>query len=141
MDLRDRVDPGRPFQVLDDLNLDLNEGPTNLDRRHNLVVSGMATIPRTGGLTVSWVARAMSDVAEWELRTGRSNPAQIEERARELGVDGAIRQTHYSRSSDFVPGSDVDVTTWKVGAVWAPIDAIRFRVSRSRDIRRSGSSS
>ena len=55
--------------------------------------------------------------------------------ARELGVDGAIRQTHYSRSSDFFPGSDVDVTTWKVGAVWAPVDAIRFRVSRSRDIR------
>jgi outer membrane receptor protein involved in Fe transport len=55
--------------------------------------------------------------------------------ARELGVDGAIRQTHYSRSSDFFDSSSVDVTTWKVGAVWAPIDAVRFRVSRSRDIR------
>lgn len=54
---------------------------------------------------------------------------------RELGVDGAVRQTHYSRSSDMFPNSSVDVTTWKVGAVWAPIDAIRFRVSRSRDIR------
>ncbi len=55
--------------------------------------------------------------------------------ARELGVDGAVRQTHYSRSSEFFPSSSVDVTTWKVGAVWSPIDAVRFRVSRSRDIR------
>jgi hypothetical protein len=52
--------PASPFQVLDDLNLDLNEGPTNFDQRHNLVVSGMAIVPRTGGLTVGWVARALS---------------------------------------------------------------------------------
>src|SRR5690606_25102874 len=54
---------------------------------------------------------------------------------RELGIDGAIRRTHYSRSSDFFASSSVDVTTWKIGAVWSPIDAVRFRVSRSRDIR------
>lgn len=48
------------FQVLDDLNLDLNEGPTNLDQRHNFVVSGTAIVPRTGGLSVSWIARALS---------------------------------------------------------------------------------
>jgi hypothetical protein len=49
-----------PFQVLDDLNLDLNQGPSNQDQRHNFVVSGQALVPRTGGLTVSWVARALS---------------------------------------------------------------------------------
>jgi hypothetical protein len=48
------------FQVLDDLNLDLNEGPTNVDRRHNLVISGQAVVPKTSGLTVAWVARALS---------------------------------------------------------------------------------
>jgi hypothetical protein len=52
--------PTSQFQVLDDLNLDLNEGPTNFDQRHNLVISGMATLPRTGGLTFGWVARALS---------------------------------------------------------------------------------
>jgi hypothetical protein len=52
--------PASNFQVLDDLNLDLNEGPTNFDQRHNLVVSGMALVPRTGGLQVAWVARALS---------------------------------------------------------------------------------
>lgn len=54
---------------------------------------------------------------------------------RELSVNGAVRRTHYKRTSPFFPGSTVDATTWKVGGVWAPIDAIRFRVTRSRDIR------
>ena len=27
------------------MNLDLNEGPTDFDRRHNLVVSGRALVP------------------------------------------------------------------------------------------------
>jgi hypothetical protein len=48
------------FQVLDDMNLDLNEGPSAFDTRHNFVVSGQALIPRTGGLNVSWVVRALS---------------------------------------------------------------------------------
>jgi hypothetical protein len=48
------------FQVLDDLHLELNEGPTGFDQRHNFVVSGAASIPRTGGLQVSWIARALS---------------------------------------------------------------------------------
>ena len=49
-----------PFQLLDDLRLDLNDGPLDGDRTHNLVVSGSALVPRTGGLTLSWVARALS---------------------------------------------------------------------------------
>jgi hypothetical protein len=52
--------PTSPFQVLDDLNLALNEGPTNFDRRHNLVISGQALVPKTTGMTVAWVARALS---------------------------------------------------------------------------------
>ena len=52
--------PTSGFQVFDDLNLDLNEGPTNTDLPHNFVVSGMAIVPKTGGLSVSWVARALS---------------------------------------------------------------------------------
>jgi hypothetical protein len=52
--------PQSLFQRLDDLGLDANEGPTDFDRRHNFVISGSALVPRTGGLTVSWVARALS---------------------------------------------------------------------------------
>jgi Carboxypeptidase regulatory-like domain/TonB dependent receptor len=48
------------FQVLDDLRLDLNERPTSEDRRHNLVISGTAIVPKTGGLTVSGIARYLS---------------------------------------------------------------------------------
>ena len=51
--------PQPAFQLLDDLNLglDVNQGPTDYLRRNNLVVSGSALVPRTGGLTFSWVAR------------------------------------------------------------------------------------
>jgi outer membrane receptor protein involved in Fe transport len=55
--------------------------------------------------------------------------------ADELSLNGAVRRTHYSRSSALTPSSTVNATTWKVGAVWAPIAAIRFRATRSRDIR------
>jgi hypothetical protein len=52
--------PTSPFQYLDDMRLDANQGPTDTDLRHNLVVSGSAVVPRTGGLTVGAVVRALS---------------------------------------------------------------------------------
>ena len=61
------------FQVLDDMNLDLNEGVTAQDIPNNLVVSGMARVPRTGGLTVSWVARALSGTP-FTLTNGTLDP-------------------------------------------------------------------
>ena len=33
------------FQFLNDLNLDANQGPTDRDRRHNLVISGRGEVP------------------------------------------------------------------------------------------------
>ena len=44
-----------------------------------------------------------------------------------LEFNGAVRATDYS-----IAGY---VTTWKAGATWQPIDDIRLRVTRSRDIR------
>jgi outer membrane receptor protein involved in Fe transport len=55
--------------------------------------------------------------------------------ARRLDVDGAVRRTHYSRSAPTAPSSSLDVTTWKVGVVWEPIDHLRLRAARSEDIR------
>ena len=52
--------PSSSLQYLDDMRLSANEGPTDFDRRHNLVVSGSVLIPRTGGLNLSWVARILS---------------------------------------------------------------------------------
>lgn len=44
-----------------------------------------------------------------------------------LEFNGAVRGTDYSTAGY--------VTTWKAGATWQPIDDIRLRVTRSRDIR------
>lgn len=47
-----------------------------------------------------------------------------------LDFNGAVRYTDYSESGA--------VTTWKAGMVWAPLEDMRFRVTRSRDIRAPG---
>ncbi|MDB5682942.1 MAG: TonB-dependent receptor-like protein [Sphingomonas bacterium] len=52
----------------------------------------------------------------------------------ELSLNGAIRRTHYKREGAGT-SSTVNATTWKVGAVWEPVDFLRFRATRSRDIR------
>jgi len=46
---------------------------------------------------------------------------------KQLGIDAAVRYTDYSTSGG--------VTTWKVGADWQITDALRFRITRSQDIR------
>jgi hypothetical protein len=65
--------PQSPFQVLDDLHLELNQGPTNVDRRHNLVISGQALVPRAHGFTASWVVRALSG-AHFTLTDSNTDP-------------------------------------------------------------------
>lgn len=47
--------------------------------------------------------------------------------ARSLALNGALRLTDYSTSGT--------VTTWKVGASYEPVDGLRLRAARSRDIR------
>ena len=47
--------------------------------------------------------------------------------AKALDLNGAVRATSYSLAGY--------VTTWKVGATYNPIDDLRFRVTKSRDIR------
>ena len=52
--------PASNFQVGQDMHLELNQGPTDNDIRHNFTVSGTALVPHTYGLNLSWVARALS---------------------------------------------------------------------------------
>jgi outer membrane receptor protein involved in Fe transport len=47
--------------------------------------------------------------------------------AKSLDLNGAIRYTDYSVSGG--------VTSWKLGATWEPFSILKFRVTRSRDIR------
>src|SRR5690606_25069867 len=46
---------------------------------------------------------------------------------RSFELNGAVRLTDYNTSGD--------VTTWKLGAVYEPTDWLRFRATRSKDIR------
>lgn len=48
------------FQTVNNYNLDLNQGPTDYDRRHNLVLSGRGEIPHTHGMTLSGTLRLLS---------------------------------------------------------------------------------
>lgn len=48
------------FQVLEAPNLELNEGPTNFDRRHTVSLSGRIEVPWIPGLTGAATARFMS---------------------------------------------------------------------------------
>ncbi|MFL6763390.1 MAG: TonB-dependent receptor [Sphingomicrobium sp.] len=47
--------------------------------------------------------------------------------ARELNISAAGRRTDYSTSGV--------VYTWKLGSTWRPFEGVRFRITRSRDIR------
>lgn len=47
--------------------------------------------------------------------------------AKALSINGAARYTHYNTSGTYWP--------WKLGAVWQVTDKLRFRATRSRDIR------
>jgi len=52
--------PTANFQTQTSLGLDENKGPTAFDRRHNFVFSGLYRVPRTRGLVVSTIIRALS---------------------------------------------------------------------------------
>lgn len=54
--------PTANFQTQTGLGLEENSGPTAFDRRHNFVFSGLYRIPKTRGLVVSTVIRALSGI-------------------------------------------------------------------------------
>ena len=85
------------FQVLDDLHLELNEGPSAFDTRHNFVVSGQALVPHTGGLNVSWVARALSG-APFSLTNAQHRPRSQRHPGRAAGGGPVLRATARTRS-------------------------------------------
>jgi iron complex outermembrane receptor protein len=54
--------------------------------------------------------------------------------AKSFDLNGAVRRTSYDREGAST-SSSVDATTWKYGLVWSPLDWLRFRGTKSRDIR------
>ena len=55
--------------------------------------------------------------------------------ARSIDFNGAVRRTHYDRSSPTAGSSDVSTTTYKLGLTWQLIESFRIRGTKSRDIR------
>ncbi|MDB6159960.1 MAG: hypothetical protein JWO04_3666, partial [Gammaproteobacteria bacterium] len=54
--------------------------------------------------------------------------------AKQLNFNGAVRRTHYDRDGT-AGSSGVNTTTWKYGLVWEPVQMLRLRATKSRDIR------
>jgi iron complex outermembrane recepter protein len=54
--------------------------------------------------------------------------------AKSIDLNGAVRETHYDRNGAGA-SSSVNANTWKLGVVWELVDALRFRATRSQDIR------
>jgi hypothetical protein len=62
------------YQVLGSPNLDLGQGPTDFDRRHNLVLSGrISEVPHTHGMTLSGTMRVLSGLP-FSLIDSNSDP-------------------------------------------------------------------
>ncbi len=60
--------------------------------------------------------------------------------ARNLTVNAAMRQAKYEVAgfgsfNQSASATDFDATTWKIGAVWEPLEGVRFRFTRSHDFR------
>ncbi|MGE3335397.1 MAG: TonB-dependent receptor [Rhodospirillaceae bacterium] len=112
---------GEPFEIW--------AGPVSLAmgiEHRTEKVDGSATVP-TGFLNGNYVpAHGKYSVTEAFLETVVPL-AKGTSFAEALDFNAGVRATDYSVSGY--------VTTWKVGLTWAPIDDIRFRATRSRDIR------
>ena len=55
-------------------------------------------------------------------------------------LNAAARRTKYDISgfggfNQSASSNDISATSWKIGVLWDPVDYLRFRVTRSRDIR------
>lgn len=107
-------------------------GPVSLafgaEHRRESVVSSASDLDQARGFFAGnfTASRGKYDVTEGFLETvvplAKDKPL-----ARSLDLNGAARWTDYSTSGE--------VVTWKLGATWSPIDDLRFRATRSRDIR------
>ncbi len=123
-DVQDAVINGRPFSVW--------AGPVaialGVDHRRE-AVTGYAD-PHS--LASNWFAgnylptfgsyRVTEGFAETDIPLLKHMPF-----AHTLDFNGAVRITDYSTSGR--------VTTWKLGGIWQPLNLLRLRVTRSRDIR------
>lgn len=107
------------------LNQVSNSDPSIPTSTTGLRTNVAATINKYNSTNVGF-AQGEYDVAEVFLETAVPLLADAPF-AKALEVNGAVRYTEYSTSGG--------VTTWKVGLSYTPFEDLRFRYTKSRDIR------
>lgn len=107
------------------LNQVSNSDPSIATPTTGLRTNVAATINKYNSTNVGF-AQGEYDVAEVFLETAVPLLADAPF-AKALEVNGAVRYTEYSTSGG--------VTTWKVGLSYTPFEDLRFRYTKSRDIR------
>ena len=112
--------------------VDLWAGPLSVaigaEYRRDEVKGEVDALSQTGAFYVSNFAASNGKVNVKEAYVEATLPLLRDSAfARNLELNGAARRTDYSTSGA--------VTTWKAGLVYEPIPEIRFRATRSRDIR------
>jgi outer membrane receptor protein involved in Fe transport len=110
----------------DSLNLTSNSNPSVPIDYTGIRGINSASAPLRFFLTNRGIANGKRNVKEvfGELNVPLLRDAPF---AQSLEVSGAVRYTDYSTSGT--------VTTWKAGVSYEPVDGLRFRATRSRDIR------
>jgi hypothetical protein len=119
------------FQTVSGLNLDLNEGPTDFDRRHNLVFSGRGEIPKTRGLTLSATLRMLSGLP-FTLNDTSSDP----DRNGQL-FDPLPAGTYSGKGPNAITVENEDGRNGAYGPGFIQLDTRvgwRFRPSRGRTV-------
>ncbi len=102
--------PTDNFQTQTDLNLDENSGPTAFDRRHNFVFSGLYRVPKTRGLVISTVIRALSGTPFTIL------DSRIDANQNGINVDPVAAGT-FSNTRTFANGEQISNTVENRGGV------------------------
>ena len=129
-------------QLLGELNLDREYGPTNVDRPHILTVSGSYDVPKTGGLKVSAVYSARSglpfslrDTTFDADRNGSDSKTNTWPPAL-TPVSVRIRTRLTTRAAatvGAVPITSVSTCVWATGSAWAVAGRLtRFWISSTR---------
>lgn len=95
----------------------------------------ISTLPPAGGFFTNNAQNISGKitVTEGYLETGIPLARDLSF-AKSFDLNGAVRRTNYDRDGNG-NSSSVDATTYKYGLVYSPFDWLRFRGTKSRDIR------
>jgi len=102
--------PRAVFQTPTSLGLEENSGPTAFDRQHNFVFSGLYRVPKTRGLIVSGIIRALSGTP-FTIFTSRSDLNQ-----NGINVD-PLAPGFYSNSANFANGEHLTFAELNNGGI------------------------